>query len=203
MANDGLLPHPSAWPRFQPGDDLSGSAQNPFFVRLGDRFVDVARELGLGEPQVSRGIAVADVDGDGDLDFAVANQWGPSTFHRNECPRCGAFLGLHLLLPLDGDGVLRVTDGHPAGEPARPAVGAHASVQLPDGRRLTGQVDGGSGHSGKKAPELHFGLGAVGASPLPVELRWRDPAGQVQTLRLALAPGWHTVRLGRENGELR
>ena len=49
-------------------------------------------ELGLAEPMVSRGIAIADVDGDGRLDFVTANQWGPSYLFRNESPGAGAFL---------------------------------------------------------------------------------------------------------------
>ena len=49
---------------------------------------------------VTRGIALADVDGDGRLDFAVANQWEPSFLFRNTAPNPGAFLGLHLRLPV-------------------------------------------------------------------------------------------------------
>jgi len=29
-----------------------------------------------------------------------------------------------------------------------------------------------------------------------VELRWRDIAGKPQQSTVALAPGWHTIRLG-------
>ena len=70
--------HPaSAWPRFRPGDDLCGHQHNPFFVRgPAGRYFDIAPKLGLDGRRVSRGIATADVDGDGALDFAVANQWG-------------------------------------------------------------------------------------------------------------------------------
>ena len=79
MANDNLIDNPRIWPRFQPGDDLSGHSHNPFFVYASDgRYHDVALEVGLGEIQLSRGIATADVDGDGRLDFALANQWEPS-----------------------------------------------------------------------------------------------------------------------------
>ncbi len=40
------------------------------------------------------------MDGDGDLDFSVANQWTASQFYRNESTGTGALLGLHLMLPL-------------------------------------------------------------------------------------------------------
>ena len=79
MGNDELLQYPGAWPRFKPGDALSDHDHTPFFVR--DRrgiFFDMARQIGF-EPAdrgyVSRGIAIADVFGNGKLDFVLANQW--------------------------------------------------------------------------------------------------------------------------------
>jgi len=128
---------------------------------------------------VGRGIAVADVDGDGRLDFVTANQWGPSYLFRNESPGAFAFLDL-LLVRANGS----------------PAIGAVVRVSLPDGRRLVGQVDGGSGHSGHRSPEVHFGLGSVEAArPLQVALAWRDRDGQPHQATLALLPGRHTIEL--------
>jgi hypothetical protein len=197
-ANSQILHDPRNWPRFQPGDDLSGHDVNPFFVRGKDgRYYNLARELGMTEAMVSRGIALADVDGDGRLDFAVANQWGPSYFFQNQCPNPGAFLGLHLLLPLERGQTPIVKGGHPGQEiHGRPAIGAAVAVQLPDGRRLVGQVDGGSGHSGKRSPDLHFGLGRLPQEEtVRVELRWRNPEGQVRQKTVDLAAGWHTLVL--------
>jgi hypothetical protein len=163
-----------------PGDDLSGHQHNPFYVRSsGGRYYDVAREMGMDEPHVSRGIAIADVDGDGLLDYAVANQWETSLFFHNRSPNAGSFLGLRVR--------------HPGGAPA---IGATATVYLPDGRRMTAQADGGSGHSGKRSPEIHFGLGTAPADlALSVEVRWRDRDG-IHAQQLQLKPGWHTVTLG-------
>ncbi len=57
-------------------------------------------------------------------------------------------------------------------------------------------MDGGSGHSGKRAPLLHFGLGAVDPrQPLPVDVRWRDGAGHVRSATYRLTPGRHTLQL--------
>jgi hypothetical protein len=62
---------------------------------------------------------------------------------------------------------------------------------------MVAQVDGGSGHSGKRSQSVHFGLGAVAPNqPLPVKLRWRDRAGRTAERTLHLTPGWHTVLLG-------
>ena len=201
MGNDLLLADTRNWPRIRPGDDLSGRLPNPFFVRaLSGRFVDVASEVGLGLPQVSRGIAVADVDGDGDLDMAVANQWEPSMFYENRAPNPGRHLSLHLHLPLT-PAPFRVEPGRRgwASSPVsvRPAIGAAAEVRLPGGRRLVAQVDGGNGHSGTRSPELHFGLGRrLDAPDVEVALRWRDTAGRIHARTVRLAPGWHTVTLG-------
>ena len=202
MSNDQLLSKPGAWPRFRPGDDLGGQGHDPFFVRSASgRYYDVAPELGLGESQNTRGIALADVNGDGRLDFALANQWMPSRIYLNQSLNTGAFLGIHLLLPVDQSRPLDTMsrDGHPGGNLyGRPAIGAVATVHLPDGRRLIEQVDGGSGHSGKKSPDLHFGLGACPeTTELRIDLRWRDTIGQPHSRTLYLRPGWHTVLLAK------
>jgi hypothetical protein len=201
MANDQLLEKLGSWPRFHPGDDLSGQKPSPFFVRASNgRYYDLAGGLGLGESEVSRGIAVADVNGDGRLDFARANQWMTSYFYLNESPDPKTFLGLHVLLPAGGEqpSALKARPGHPAADlHGRPAIGAFATVRLEDGRKLVAQVDGGSGHSGKRSPELHFGLGNLsGDRELQVDLDWRDSTGRVHRSTLRLKPGWHTVLLG-------
>lgn len=202
MGNDQLLQHPGSWPRLRPGDDgLSFEEHNPFFMLAGNgRYYDMSPELGLSVPQISRGISTADVDGDGRLDFALANQWDDSFFYHNEGSSAGLFLGLHLRLPVGAQDArqLQVCPGNPqASVKSRPALGAQAIVYLPDGRRLVGQVDGGNGHSGKRSPDLHFGLGSAGVNQkIRVALRWRDRDGAVQQTELELSPGWHTVLLG-------
>jgi hypothetical protein len=202
--NDRLVPNPHSWPHFQLGDDLSGHQLNPFFVRAKDgRYYDLAADIGLDDPQVSRGIAIADVDDDGGLDLVFANQWGPSYFYRNTSSARGAFLNLNLLLPLEAGKPSQtwtrvgLPNEYIAG---RAAIGATATVVLPNGKRMVSQVDGGNGHSGKRSPGLHFGLGAT-TGPVRVELHWRDPDGQPNSETLTLKPGSHTVVLGwKEKG---
>jgi hypothetical protein len=199
MGNDALLANTAHWPRLQAGDDVSGHEHNPFFVRRdGGRFHDVAAVVGTGQQQVTRGLAVADIDGDGLLDFAAANQWQPSVFYRNVTPGTSAFLGLHLLFSVDAEtSAVRHVPGHQKNQPGSPAIGAVVTVRRRDLPLLVAQVDGGSGHSGKRSPDVHLGLGAVPAeSALDTVITWRTRAG-VCEIRLALAPGWHTVWLPR------
>ena len=194
MGNDNNMLHPGAWPHFWPGDDLSGHLHDPFFVRARDgRYYDLAADVGLDDEHISRGIAIADVDGDGRLDFALANQWETSYFFHNDGQHAGAFLELLPRLPAANAGTMGGLGR------TRPAVGAEVTVTLPDGRRLAAQVDGGSGHSGKRAPEVHFGLGRLSpTTPLRVDVRWRDGQGRPRATTLRLTPGRHQFVLGAE-----
>jgi hypothetical protein len=199
-SNDSLISDPRLWPSFRPGDDVSGQNETVFFVEGPDhRYHNIAAEAGIASPMLGRGIALADVDGDGRLDFIIAGQWGESYLFKNESP-AGSFLALHLLSPVNGGpDIFQERVGHPGPDLyGRPAIGATAAVHLPDGRTLSAQVDGGSGHSGKRSTDLHFGLGGTQPdAPLQVDLAWRDATGRVIRKTVSIHPGWHTIVLGQ------
>jgi enediyne biosynthesis protein E4 len=191
MGNDELLHDSRSWPRFGAGTDLSGDDGDRFYVRARDgRYADLARELGLDAPSVSRGIATADVDGDGRLDFAVANQWQASMFFHNDAPRTNNYLLLNVRRPVSSRASVA-------------AIGAEVRVDYRDGagaRSWIGEVDGGNGHSGKRSNQLHVGLGKAAAAD--VSVRWRDGRGVPMTRQFHLAAGAHTLLLteGKERG---
>ncbi|MFY0583046.1 CRTAC1 family protein [Cystobacter fuscus] len=149
------------------------------YLNLGDdkpgHFVDVAKELGLEDPDNSRGVLLADLDNDGDLDALITNQHGPVSAYRNTL-REGAgrdkahFVGLSLV----GEG--RHT--------SRSAVGTRVVVSYDEDGRHVEQVQevglmGGLGASAD--PRLHFGVGSH-TGPVTATLHWYG--GQTQSVQL-------------------
>jgi enediyne biosynthesis protein E4 len=206
-ANDALLQFPRFWFPCQPGDELSGHDALAFYVKdRGGRYFDLnllRRQKAtagnavapsgatdrFSQPVVSRGIAIADVNGDGLPDLVVANQWDDSFLFENAMPydQAGACVQLRLLLPL-APGVERTTVFTGPAQAAieaiqgRPAIGATASIWLPDARQtLMNVVDGGNGHSGKNCFDLYFGWGSRPMDkPIPIHLKWVNPEGKLE-----------------------
>ncbi|MFP3960777.1 CRTAC1 family protein [Actinomadura fulvescens] len=197
-SNDMVVENPRWWPHVKAGDDIAGSQKLHFFVK-GDkgRYEDVAEQLGMGIPVPTRGIAIGDSDGDGRLDMAVARQWDEPVYYHNQAPTPGGFLGLRLTR----EGSAATAQAGALAAPGTPAVGTQVTVTMPGGRKQLARVDGGSGHSGKRSNEVHFGLGSGFTGPVQVHLRWRDQAGQVREQDLQLTPGWHSLSLGSQAKE--
>ncbi len=207
-ANDALLKHAGAWFRMEqdgagPGCDLSGnSRRNPFFVlQESGRFADVSPWLGHlvhGAPAPTRGLAIGDADQDGRLDYIEARQYAAPEFHRNTSRAAlgNAFIGLSpRFLVGDDAGVARVTTIAEAAQAqfrSRPAVGARVAIRLSDGRTFSAEVDGGNGHSGKRSPDIHVGLGHVApGTSAELVVTWRSTGATTRTARFA------DVQIGR------
>ena len=70
-------------------------------------------------------------------------------------------------------------------------------TSVANGKLMVAQVDVSNGHSGKRGPELHFGLGKLsGPATVPVDLCWRDVDGVIHRETFNLTPGLHTLLLG-------
>ena len=149
---------------------------------------------------------MADVDGDGRLDFAVANQWAASSFYRNESRDRGSFLGLHLLLPVDRRAAR--ADSIPAGPPRRGLRGPARPRR--DRERSSCPTAGGSSLPGRRRqrpfgqaeprPALRAGPSSPRDATPGRACTGAIRAGRVQRETLELAPGWHTVLLGGPTG---
>jgi hypothetical protein len=130
-AHDQFVSDPGNWPTFPEDTDLSGRDPEPFYVRRADgRYADISSRVGFDGEYNARGLAVADVDQDGDPDLALANQWEDSWFFRND-RAAGRSLGLTLLLESGATETL-VTAGARSGVGGSPAIGALATVTTAD-----------------------------------------------------------------------
>lgn len=194
--NDELLTKVDFWPRLTPGDDISGDAHLPFFIRhKSGKYFDCSEELGIGDNQITRGIAIGDIDHDGKQDFVSSGQWEDSRLHHNKSSNESPFIGMALKFPVkdtlheilvDGDRTL----------PSKFAIGAVARVHFKNGQSLIRFVDGGNGHSGRNSPEIHFSFEKNTIEDIDhIELEWRRSNGTISRTVTRLTPGWHTIYL--------
>ncbi len=159
------------------------------YLNLGARdpgvFTDVARQIGIADPDCSRGVVMADLDNDGDLDLVITNQFGPVSVYRNTLRhRGGATSGNHFLgLTLIGNGITTSRDAIGTRVEAVVTEGAHESRQV---REVTSV----GGFSSQSDPRLLFGLGR-GAGPVRVAIDWYGGTRQVLTLD---ADRYHVIR---------
>jgi hypothetical protein len=131
------------------------------------QFVDVAPLVGLTAGDNSRGVAIADLNGDGRQDMVIANQHAGPTLLRN-APSAKAeashWIGLRM-----------VGDGQTCG---REAYGSTATVLLPNDR-----LQAANGFSSQHDTRLHFGLGAAAPEIVSVRIRWCGGATTEHRLR--------------------
>jgi ASPIC and UnbV/FG-GAP-like repeat len=141
--------------------DLARDREPVQVLEAGTRVTDAsAAVLPRGGVRVNgRGLAAADFDNDGDVDFAVGSIAGRLALLRNTGTK-GHWLEV------------RLREFSP---------GARVTAVLPDGRRLVREVQAGSSYLSSEDPRVHFGL--AGATKV-VSLEVRRPGGGATT-RLA------------------
>jgi hypothetical protein len=150
-------------PRF---NDALSYAQRDFLYENvgGGKFREDGRRHGayFSQAFVGRGMALADMDQDGDLDVAVSNSDQRAVLLRND----GGSSRHYLRLKLTGT------------RSNRDAIGAKVTVTAA-GKRQIDEVRSGTSYLSQNELVLHFGLGAATQAE-KVEIRW--PSGKRQTL---------------------
>ncbi len=191
MGNDNLLANPAQWPLVEAGDDISGHQCVAFYAHTpSSGYIDISKNLGLCVQVPTRGVSTADTRGDGQLDFALARQWGPPAFYANQATDLGHYLGLNLYRPSAGGGAA----GQGLEGAGSPAYGTTVQISYP-GHTQISQLDGGNGSAGRRSFEVSFGLGSYNG-PVTVKLHWRDGSGQLQSQTMTITPGTHNLMLG-------
>jgi Na+-translocating ferredoxin:NAD+ oxidoreductase RnfD subunit len=129
--------------------------QNRVYLNGEKRFIDVANQVGWTEKTNSRGIALGDLDNDGDLDALVTHQFAPVSIFRNDS---GAknWLGLELV----GNGKSCNAD----------ALGSRVIAKSKSGEQLR-EVHASNGFSSQGDKRLLFGLGND-AGEVEVVINW-------------------------------
>ncbi len=146
------------------GDSFPLKQPNQLFRNLGDgTFEEITALAGesFARLEVSRGVAVGDVDNDGRSDLLLVNNQGPAQLLHNRSEEGGAWLGLRLL----------------SGPGRRDALGARVVVLRRDGTAIWRRAASDGSYLSASDPRVLVGLGK---EPEISAVRVRWPEGKTE-----------------------
>ena len=142
---------PPPWDRY--------AEPNQFFLNTGaGRFTLAGApvEALCGPTEVSRGLAMGDIDSDGDIDLLISNIQGTARLYRNDLPGKGHWLGVRAVDP----------------RLQRDAIGARITI-VHDNSQQVRTISRGFSYLSSSDPRAHFGLGGT-SKVKRIEVRWPD-----------------------------
>ncbi len=167
---------------------INGREANRVYLSRGPRsrlqFVDVAPEVGWTQKTNSRGVLLADLDNDGDLDAAVTHQFAPVSLYRNTLYEQPAGRPHWAGFALQGGG----------GACNRDAAGSRITIRYQEGGRVAEQmreVTITNAFAAQGDRRILFGLGDATEATVEATVSWcggaarpygRFAAGQYHTI---------------------
>lgn len=163
----------------QNSDSVTFAQANSLYENTGGKFTDISNSAGdaLLDKQVSRSLATADFDGDGDLDFIVTNNGGKAQIGFNETAPKGNFAVLWL-----------------EGEKNKSAIGTRIVAKIGN-RTIQRQIMGAQSYLSVSDFRVHFGLSEAQTID-EITIFWSS--GKQQTIKNLGAGKFYFIRENQE-----
>jgi hypothetical protein len=148
-----------------------------YWNRGDGQFFDLSPQGGPGmsNPHSSRGLAIGDLDNDGELEIVISNMGEAPSLLKNFAPRTNNALSVRAITASKSD-----------------AIGARITLTA-GGRKQMDEVRSGGSYISQNDFRLHFGLGKATAADLVV--RWVD--GKTESVRAVKAGEMVTIQEGK------